>query len=178
MTSHIAERHFTAPTMKPISFRAGAMHCCDSKLSEHGWEGMLTVHKHALAGGGAGVVHSAACGYLHAAQAQLVVALVDAGVLHVELGDAAQGTQDSSARCTFLLPGSQSQAATYHELHAAHAKAVLAPGGAGTFAEGIACCAERLPLSCLLSGYCYTHMRPVSASCSWRTHNGHVPQTE
>ena len=76
-------------------------------------EGELTVHEHALTGGGAGVVHCAACGYLHAAQAQLVVALVDAGVLHVELGDAAQGTQDSSARCIYLLPASQSQAATF-----------------------------------------------------------------
>ena len=136
---------------------------------------MLTVHEDAFAGGGAGVVHSAACGYLHAAQAHLVVALVNAGVLHVELGDAAQGTQNSSARCKYLLSTSQSQAARYHELHAAHAKAVLAPGGAGTFAEGIARCAERLPLSCLLSGSCYTYMRPVLASCSWRTHKGHLP---
>ena len=138
-------------------------------------EGELTVHEHALTGGGAGVVHSAARGYLHAAQAQLVVALVDAGVLHIELGDAAQGTRDSSARCRDLLYTSQGQAATYHELHAAHAKAVLAPGGAGTFAKGMACCVERLSVSCLLSGCSYTYMRSASASCSWWTHNGHLP---
>ncbi len=96
---------------------------------------MLTVHEDALTGGSAGVVHSAACGYLHAAQAQLVVALVDAGVLHIELGDAAQGTQDSSARCKYLLSASRSPSCYIQELHAAHARAVLAPGGAGTFAE-------------------------------------------
>ena len=85
---------------------------------------MLTIRKYALTGGGTGVVHSAACGYLHAAQAQLVVALVDAGVLHVELRDAARGTQVFLARCRCLVSIRNSRAATYQELHAAHIKPV------------------------------------------------------
>ena len=118
----------------------------------------LTVHEHALTGGGAGVVHSAACGYLHAAQAQLVVALVDAGVLHIELGDTAQGTQDSSARCTYLLPASQGQAATFKSCMQPMPRLSLLMVLQAPLQKGMALCAERLSFSCLLSEWLLLHL--------------------
>ena len=54
------------------------------------WQMQHTICEDALAGCAAGVMHCTAARHLHAADAQLVVAFVDASVLDIQLGDAAQ----------------------------------------------------------------------------------------
>ena len=107
-------------------------------------EGRLTIREHALTGGGAGVVHGAAGRDLHAAQAQLVVALVDAGVLHVELGDAARGTQVSSARRRCLVSTSQGGPTLLHTKSCMQpmSRLVVRLALQASLAKGVACCAE------------------------------------
>lgn len=51
---------------------------------------MLTICKDALACGCAGVMHRIADWHLHASNGQLVIPLVDACILNIQLGDAAE----------------------------------------------------------------------------------------